>query len=419
MHIKKAHKSISCLTRNRIYIILSLAFVPSLIHVVTLAYGPTENFGWNILYYHIGYETGFGGRKLLGSICHWIFPEFVRLRHIRTMVIAANILLTVLFILFSGKSFKKYQSTSLYLIFILYILGPFSIVSFMSSGLSVAFIETYQIALTLFWVLVWIKHRNTWPYYILTLLIATICCLFHHTFCCTLFPLFVGLFVYDSIDSNAIQIKRVIAYGLICLILMVVLVCIWKYSHMTIDIDQLNTWLEKHVAVDAYECSREAQNAYYYMSNSENRESQSSLLSWNYRYGELVMSLILLSPLIATVYYPWVRASHTAPTRFISWRYRMTWISITLLTLPIFFVATDYSRWFICFFLCMFIATMAVASTNNRPIMAAITRLCRWLMKHTIMSVAFILYLIGLHCTSFYGLREAVNLWEFIKGVIY
>ena len=421
MHEKLCNICSDIIKRYGIYILLVIAFVPALITVITRAYGPVENYGWNILYYHVGYETGFGGRKLLATFCHLLFPDFVQLRHIRTMVLAINFLMVVLFVLFVGNCLKKCKEVSSLLIVIaLYFFGPFSIVAFMSSGLSVAFIETYQIALTLLWLIIWMKYRGRWPFYFATLLIAVTCCLIHHTFCCTLFPLYVSLFVYDIIDNKNLEIKTFVCHGLICSILLALLILIWKYSTMTIDIDQLNDWFNKHVAVNAYECSREAQTAYYYMSNDENYASQSHLLNWGRRFGELSCSILMMLPILVMIYYPWVRASHTAPTRLSAWKYRLIWILITALTSPIFFIATDYSRWLVCFFMSMFASTMAALSIGDKYIIAAALKMTRFLEKHPIITISLVIYILGLHITPYsdqYGLKEGIDLWYFVKGI--
>lgn len=409
------------ITKYGIYFVLAIAFVPALITVVTKAYGPVENFGLNILYYHVGYETGFGGRKLLASFCHLIFPDFVKLRHIRTMVLAVNFIMVALFIIFVGKSFKNNKNdASLLPVLLIYAVGPFSLIAFMTSGLSVAFAETYQISWTLLWLLLWIKYRGRWPFYLATLFIAVICCLHHHTFCCELFPLYVGLFAYDIVEYNGLNIKNTIGYGIVCTVLLVLLVVIWRFSQMTIDIDQLNEWFKTHAAVDAYECSREAQTGYYYMTNDENRASMASYFTWNHRYGEFVVSIILMSPLLFTIYYPWIRASHSAPSRLLSWRYRLTWILITIITLPIFFMATDYNRWFICFFFSMFAATIAVVALGDTTFTNAIRKMSISFIKHPYCAFVLAIYVIGLHCTPFgaeYSLREALHLWNFIQDI--
>lgn len=412
----------SFLARYGVYIVLFFAFVPAFVNVVDSAYGPVENYGWNILYYHVGYETGFGGRKLLATFCHLIFPDFVKLRHIRAMVIAINIIMVVLFVLFAGGYLKKTkQQASLWIVLALYILGPFSIIPFMTSGLSVAFTETYQITLTLLWLLIWTKHRGRWPFYFATLIITAICCLQHHTFCCTLFPLYVGLFTYDIFNRDRLDFKSLVGYGTICAILLGLLIVIWKFSHMVVDIDQLNDWFNKHVAVDAYECSREAHTVYYYMTNAENRGRAADMLTLRYRYGEFICTLLLLSPLLVTVYYPWVRASHTAPSRLSSWRYRLSWIAVTVLTLPIFFMATDYNRWFVCFFFGMFAATAAVIAIGDRILRASVLRMAQWFTKRPIFMLALVFYLAAFHCTPFcqnFGLQESIELWEFVKSFL-
>ena len=424
MPLKSISNQSSFIQKHGFYFILAIAFVPALINVVTRAYGPVENYGWNILYYHVGYETGFGGRKLLASFCHLIFPDFVKLRHIRAMAIAINFIMVGACVLFLGRCFRRSKnSPAMWTVTVLYLLGPFSIIAFMSIGLSVAFAETYQIALTILWVLLWTRYRGEWPFYIATLLVAVTCCLLHHTFCCTLFPVYVGLFIYDIINHNSIKVKETIGYGIICIVLLGLLVIIWKFSQMTVSIDQLNEWFKSHAAVDAYECSREAHVAYYYQSNAENRANVAHLLTWEYRYGELFLTILLLSPLLIAAYYPWIRASHTAPTKLSSWRYRVIWILMTLLTLPIFFMATDYNRWFVCYFFSLFAVTVALISLGDRALCAATSRMYRWFAKHPIIATSLAIYIISFHCTPFdqtknlYGLQEAMDLWDFLKGL--
>jgi hypothetical protein len=233
----------------------------------------------------------------------------------------------------------------------------------------------------------------------------------------------VGLFVYDIFEKKGLDIKPFVSYGVICAILLVLLISIWKFSTMTIDINQLNDWFNEHVAVNAYECSREAHNSYYYITNAENRAGMTSFFTLSRRYGELLCSIILLSPLFVVVYYPWIRASHIAPTLISSWCYRLVWILVTGLTLPIFFMATDYNRWFVCFFFSMFAVTTTVIATGDQIVVESTKKMLKFFTTHHSIALVLMIYLFGLHITPFdqtvlkFGLQEAVDFWGFIKGV--
>jgi CDP-diglyceride synthetase len=191
---------------------------------------------------------------------------------------------------------------------------------------------------------------------------------------------------------------------------------------MNIGIGQLNEWFKSHAAVDAYENSRQAQTSYYYQTNAENRAAIAHVLSWGYRYGELIWSLLLMSPLLIAVYYPWIRASHTAPTKLSAWRYRLVWILITIITIPVFCFAIDYSRWLVCFFFSMFASTIAVLTIRDKNLTAAVLRMNRYFKAHPIAIISLVIYMLGMHITPYsnqYGLKEGIDLWYFIKSIFY
>lgn len=92
---------------NNIYslpFILSISFIPSLVQCFNALM--RGGGGLHSPYYFIGYETGFGGRKLIGSLFSLFLPDYVQHRHIGPIVFMAFLLLAFLFIILVFRTMK-------------------------------------------------------------------------------------------------------------------------------------------------------------------------------------------------------------------------------------------------------------------------------------------------------------------------
>lgn len=395
--------------------LLALVLLPLLGKVVAVAMG-SACFGWPSLNYHIGYETGFGGRKFIGTLCHLVFPAYVQAAHIRVLVIAANALLMALMVWFFAGAARRAADTRLPIaLLLLYFLGPFSLLAWFDTGMSVIFMETYQLALVAAWLLAYLRWHGRGGFYLFTLLLCVVCGLIHHTFCCTLMPLVAALLIYDLWHDGRFQPRRFAWTALIGLAMGALLASIWLFSEMNLPLEELSARLAATAAPNTYEADPYVLEVLYYQSNSGNRDASLDVLT-QARIPELLISLPLLSPLLALLYYPWLRAARRAPSRSVAWRYRLIYITLTVLPLPIFFIATDYGRWFVCWFFSLLAALLVMLARRDAPTSEAVRALCSAARRRPWAALLLAVYLLGLHALSFEGLKEAVNIRQFLLG---
>jgi hypothetical protein len=399
-----------------------LALFPAFADVVNQVryyYYENNNTFLTVLYYYVGYDTGFGGRKLIGTICNLLTDNLDRQSLIGTMSILANALMFLLLALFAYRVSSKGENKEASIMMLLvWALSPFSLIGFARCGLSTHFIETYQFALTLGWILLFIKHgRKRW-FHLITIIVAVVCTLIHHTFCCTIFPLFIALLILDSFDSNGQIIPQKSFWVLTTGILLSGLFfAIWHFSSMNISIDELMARLRGHMGPNEKYILEDGLNAFYYISNSENhRASMTPIL--NNRLLEIPFYLILTLPILLFSYYPLVSAARHAEGRRVKWKYRLVYLSITLLTLPIFFVACDYGRWVVGWSFSLFAVTMTASAIRDRGVCDAIQRLFSLCKNYWCLFALFIIYESLLYLNGFEGLEQAIKLRKMATALL-
>ena len=306
--------------------------------------------------YFVGYETGFGGRKLIGTLFGWMLPDYTTAASLIPITLTACLLISLLFITIVWKAIPVVNNSTLPLtaLTIVYLLSPYGIFKWFIPELAPLFMETYQILLVLTWVLLFVKCRDNWLYWPATIIIAAAGCLIHHTFCCTVFPLMAALFAYDILRDNGINWKKTLYYGLVCTFILALFVAIWGFGGMNIDIDTLCQRLSKRIdpAIicdwDGRGLGKVTLEEFYYMTNAENHTMCAELLS-KMRI-DFIFTLLYLSPLVAALWYPWFSAVRHSSSNWERTRYILVSLAATALTVPIFFMATDYGRWWFCYF---------------------------------------------------------------------
>ncbi|MBQ8703044.1 MAG: hypothetical protein IJ524_01555 [Bacteroidales bacterium] len=395
----------SFVRKYRLPLLAALCLVPTVINVIRYSFHIGE--WWPSVHYFVGYDTGFGGRKLIGTICGWLFPDYVTGGVVTGIVLVANLLLLLLLLLFVLRTVKPGDAmTPVAAVLVLYVVQPFNVLQFCNRGMSAGFMETYQLVLTLGWLLLFLRWRGRWWYYLLTLLVAAAGCLIHHTFCCTLFPLFVALFVYDMTDGG-FSVKKAVVYGLICLAILSLFVSIWLFGHMNVDIDTLQADIVRRAAPDACGADKEALRQYYYDYGSNNVEGLQSL-----RIVEFVFSLLLMSPILAVFYWPWFAAARHSR----QCRYWIVPVVITVLTIPVFLRTTDYTRWWICWFFGLMALLLVVSHDGNLPLKEALERMWLFFKRRWYLAVLLLVYAAQLYYISYEGLVPAIVLRNFLFG---
>ncbi len=409
--------------RYPIQILLALCFIPTLI----IDFECHDISKGTVLNYFVGYATGFGGRKLIGTIFGLFLPEYVQKRHILPIVFGTSVLMVILFCYLICRAVpnKKNYYLPTIAIIILYLISPFSILTYLSSHLSIWAMETYMIVLVLSWLISYIRIRGSLAYYIITLVTIILSTLIHHTFCCLFLPLMLALFTNDILSESFFSTRKTLVYGIICMIEFILFIFIWQFSSMNIDIDTLCQQLDGRTSPgimfdikDSNGFGKEGIWQYYYATNYENRMQNAPV--FKYRYIELVLSLVLMSPLLIIFFYPWIYAIQHSRNKKQHWCYiLMPSISICF-SIPIFFMATDYGRWWFCLFFCQFLLLLTMIIIKDRRIKAAIASMYYYFSQRPYFaSVIYLYILFCLHADPWYGLKEACQIRQILTQTPY
>lgn len=396
----------------RLPLLLLAALVPTLFAVIDYGYSCNNGSMGTSAYYFVGYETGFGGRKLLGTLYGLLLPDFVRWTHLRPFIIGINMLMLLLFAGFAIQTLRRLQDDRLAMpLMAVYLATPFSILGWVHSTMSLYFTETYTLALTLAWLMLYVACPRRWWYYLLTAAIAVTACLIHHTFCCTFFPLMAALMLHDSMPEGRIDWRRALPYGLICAALAVLLGAIWMFSHMNIDYETLHQSVLDRTTEDAYGRGSLMYD-YFYKSNSEN--SRLGFITWEKRLPmEFALTLLMLLPALAVLAWPWVAAARIAPRH--KWRYWGVLAADVLMTLPMFVMATDYGRWWTALCFTLFALPLAAAARGDQPLREALAAMYGFFRRHLLLAVVLIVYLLQLAPHPqfpYFGMQQAMRLRE-------
>ena len=400
-------------------LILFIALLPTMVRCIFSVYDLRLSYWWPSYYYFVGYETGFGGRKLLGTIIHKLIPGYVSVASLRPLLISVNLLMVVLFIVLVNTTIKKNPKNKLSILVLtgMYLVGPFSLTTWIRDGLFV-FLESYMIVLVLVWLFVYIKWRKRWFYFLATLITALACCLLHHTFCCLYFPLMVALFAYDSIDENGIRWKRVAGYGLVCLLMLVLFVSLWSFSSMNVDIDTLFTRIRMRAAPDACNWSKEALCYLFYLSSSENRAVAFAHNPAILVISNLCITALLLLPLFVVFIAPFWIAHKRSTSHWGKLRYLLPVIIVNVMTIPIFFMATDNSRWWTAFCFCLAALFFAAVASGDTMMGKTLDRMSQFSKNHWMLILGVVVYLSQLHNQYYNGLYEALDIIRFSRSFL-
>lgn len=392
-----------------IFIVAFLAMLPSFLYAFVIAFDTDWRQWLPTFNYFVGYETGFGGRKLIGTLFNWLFPGTITPAHIRSFILTANILMLALLTWLVCKALTQRGTPSLGIVVltVLYAVGPFSLMAYVRTPLSMGFMETYQFVLLLIWLLFYLHWSDGWAYYLVTLLVAACCILIHHAFCCTMMPAMVALCLMDCFSSDSNGRKKWLGYGTVAVVLAALFVMLWFFGGMNVDIDTLMASIRERGPKVMPE-DKQGFWTLFYANNEQNM--QSNLHELPYKYTEFGLSLILLAPLLYIMFYPWTSAAHKAKTPRQRWQYRTVYITMIVLTLPIFVVATDYSRWWIGFFLGMTVVTLATYAKGDPLITNRIKAMGLYLKHHWWIAAALIIYAAQLCMIDYRGLKQAVEL---------
>lgn len=398
------------------YSLLALLLVAMMPSAATAAYYAFHDHWcdyWPTFNYFIGYEYGFGGRKLIGTLLGPLMPEMVTAKHIRMFVLPANLLMLfgTAWVVWRALADRGVQAVPVALLLALYAANPFSLFAYVHTHLSMCFMETYQLLLVLLWLALYVKRRSTWYYYLATPLVAILGCLIHHTFCCTLLPLMIGLVLFDTFQNGRLHRGRGTFYAVSLLLLLALFVALWLFSGMNIGQEELYARIAARANQDVLP-DRDGLRMLYFLSNAENSAGAFTAA----RAWQFAVELLLMLPLMALLATPWVVAARQTYDRIERLRYWLP-LAAQLLVVPVFFMATDYSRWWVCWTFSLAMMPMAAFATGDKGMSVALQTLWQWMKLRWYLPLMLAIYLMQLHNSDrqfFDGMKESADLISFI-----
>jgi len=393
--------------------LLLVAMMPSAATAVYYAFHDHWCDYWPTFNYFIGYEYGFGGRKLIGTLLGSLMPEMVTAKHIRMFVLPANLLMLfgTAWVVWRALADRGVQAVPVALLLALYAANPFSLFAYVHTHLSMCFMETYQLLLVLLWLALYVKRRSTWYYYLATPLVAILGCLIHHTFCCTLLPLMIGLVLFDTFQNGRLHRGRGTFYAVSLLLLLALFVALWLFSGMNIGQEELYARIAARANQDVLP-DRDGLRMLYFLSNAENSAGAFTAA----RAWQFAVELLLMLPLLVLLATPWVVAARQTYDRIERLRYWLP-LAAQLLVVPVFFMATDYSRWWVCWTFSLAMMPMAAFATGDKGMSVALQTLWQWMKRRWYLPLMLAIYLMQLHNSDrqfFDGMKESADLISFI-----
>lgn len=393
--------------------LLLLAVLPSALTAVYYSIHDHWCDYWPTFNYFIGYEYGFGGRKLIGSLLGPLMPEMVTAKHIRMFVLPANLLMLfgTAWVVWRALADRGVQAVPVAVLLVLYAANPFSLFAYVHTHLSMCFMETYMLVLILAWLTLFVRHRGTWYYYAASLLVPVACCLIHITFCCILLPLMLGLMVFDTLDGGRMHKGRVLFYSLVLAVLALLFFLLWYWGGMTVDLDTLYDFIASRANQDVLP-TKDGLRMLYYTSNTD----ASWMAGFSFRF---VVELLMLLPLMAMLAAPWVVAARQTNDRLERLRYWLPVLTVLFLTVLVFFRATDYSRWWVCWTFSLAMMPMAAFATGDKGMSVALQTLWQWMKRRWYLPLLLAIYLMQLHNSDrqfFDGMKESADLIDFISS---
>lgn len=386
--------------RNRqvLVLILSLLFFFPLFN----GYGMlTREGGMHSSYYFVGYETGFGARKLLGTVFSWILPEYTTHNDLIPYIFAVLLAIAILFVNYCYRTFKNdnlatsRNARPFFLTLAIYLASSYSILKAMSL---VWLADIWLYLLTLVFVTLFAKHRSHGGWPLVYAVIVLTACLIHHIFCCLFLPLFVTLFVYEIFESNHAPHRRLLVYGGICLSVVALMAYLWLFSEMNMGVEELSQRLEQRAD---NVCNKDV----FYLNLLYGSSHSNYLAMWDVgqfpaRYIQFPFLVLLLSPLIWLFIWPWILCVRHAKQRKERWKYALIPCVSIVMFLPIFVVATDYGRWWMAWFFCQMLLLLTMYRLGDRPIIAAMRTILSWCRRHWVLSVLLVVYVLQLRIAN-------------------
>lgn len=348
--------------------------------------------------YLVDYSYGFGGRKLIGSIFRFCFPDTLPMSAI---IVVTYVVCVVLIISLSGllgtfiRRMKEYGDT--YYIFgiclcTMYLVSPFS-VAFLFTPENFARFDIYLYLLALIFIILFFCRRTV-SYYIALFAIGVVGSLIHHAFISTYFILVLALSIYDWYQTD-FSVKRFGAYAIVGFLLLVVVAAIVLFSSNNVSYEEM--YIQLQGRTDGV-LNQSGIQVVYYEGLIANMKAFVMGNLTNELLGLFLIS-IFLSPLYYMFYYIWRVAVNEVADK----KYKITinaMNSCFFLLIPLCVVAIDYARWLAAALFCQMALIAVLAYKRDKGVLKGIDGVANFLKKNVFISVSYVVFLGSL---SYFG----------------
>jgi len=377
-----------------VQIFVFLMCIPALLNIRT---GDINSY--HTFFYFIDYSTGFGGKKLLGEICSLWLPKEVGKQHLLPLITTIVFLMVALFSWFCGKCLSRNQQNKQpLLVFIaIYLLSPFSFLMLVNM---ISRVDFYLATATLLFLYLFIRHRGTWYYYILTLIIICLASLLHHIFCNIFFPLFFALFIYDIYSERIHVTQKTVYYLTISLLLSLLFFSIVFFSKMNIGFESLYSYLQERSTDSTSALSLKGALYYEYYAKIPEHYIAYVQPVLKYNIARFGLTIIVLSPLLFLFWTPWILAIHHSTDKREKWCYILMQLFIHLIILPAYLMAIDYDRWNCAYCFIQFCLILVLYYLEEKTFVEQVDKLICMLKQHLAAVLLMIIYISSIELPS-------------------
>lgn len=338
--------------------------------------------------YIIGYDTGFGGRKLLASLLKFVWPV-MNMGHIMHFAYAVAVALCALFSYLCNKFILKMKEkgedsyfSALYLI-ALYLLCPAAII-FLLRDPNLGRLDTFFYGASLLLCFLFhFRNRNRTLYYFLIFVLIGTAILLHHIFVSTYLTFFIALFIYD-IWGNGFHRKRFFLYTLVGILCIAIFLGVLFGSSMNISLDEA-------VASSPYVPLSRKFVCFGYYAHISDHIQQYILPKLPRLLIGFPLTVLFLFPLFYALYFLWKQLYHNLSTQY-DRRLLLGILSSFLLFVPAFCITVDYSRWFGAFIFLQFLLIAYFCYEDDTPYAAIRSILAQNLRRHLGFAVLLLIY---------------------------
>ena len=210
-------------------------------------------------------------------------------------------------------------------------------------------------------------------------------------------------------------LHRLLSWWTLVLLLFiaVLFLVLWHWGGMSIDLDSLYNRIASRANQDVLP-SKDGLKMLYYTTNT----GTSWVAGFSVRF---VVELLFMLPLLLLLSAPWIVASRNAGTRIQKARYCLPVLMVVVLTLPIFFRATDYSRWWVCWTFSLAMLPLAATATGDSGLAGALKTLAGYFKKRWYLPLLLVVYLLQFHISDrmfFDGMKESELLIDYIADIL-